>query len=100
MQHLGRAFPRLWRLPWENCHKEILGRLAVDGVPYVGGPHAHQGFSHLNARRCPCGAVLHGPAPARAHYFWECPVAVASLPDFVWMLWTKAVLRTHEKLGV
>jgi hypothetical protein len=60
----------VWRLPWDNGHKEVLWRLAVNGVPgaRVPGP-------------CACGArqPLGPPQPLhnRLHSFWECPVARA-----------------------
>ncbi len=57
---------RAWRLPWDNQRKELLWRVALDGVPnaqrmaMVGQP-------------CTCGVV----GPGRRHHYWECPVAQA-----------------------
>jgi hypothetical protein len=48
----------LWRLNWENEHKEAFWRASVNGLP------------RFNAG-CPCGA-LHAD---RQHVLWECPVA-------------------------
>ena len=56
---------QLWRLPWENCHKEPYWRLVYDAFPTAARLHLDQ----------PC---LCGGAPAdRHHHFWTCPVAVA-----------------------
>ena len=71
---LRSTFRRVWR-EWENENKEVLWRLAVDGVPMVG--NSHMGGA---AEACACG-VFPGPDPAapvesvRAHHFWTCPVA-------------------------
>ena len=63
-----RTLGMAWQLPWENRHKEILWRLAVDGVP---GVRALPGQPWT----CPCRT---GPVPSpRAHAFWECTVAQA-----------------------
>jgi hypothetical protein len=85
---LGRQ-GAVWRLRWENCHKEVLWRLALNGVPGAGG--------HDVCPRgpCPCGWHPQAPpevnaeqwrtnegAPAlRQHYFWDCPVAQAVLHE-------------------
>ena len=59
-------FDRLWRVRWENQHKETFWRLAFDGLPTAARLHV--------ARGCQCGAA--GPADRRHHY-WACPVAQA-----------------------
>ncbi len=59
----------VWRLPWENTRKEVLWRLAVNGIP---GAHVHGA--------CACGAAPPAqrlPQHNRLHAFWECPVARA-----------------------
>ncbi|KAL4856066.1 Transposon TX1 uncharacterized protein [Chlorella vulgaris] len=54
---------RLWRVRWENCHKEPFWRLVCDAVPTASRLHMDQS--------CQCGG-----APAdRRHHFWTCPVA-------------------------
>ncbi|KAI3432715.1 hypothetical protein D9Q98_004258 [Chlorella vulgaris] len=54
---------RLWRVRWENCHKEPFWRLVCDAVPTASRLHMDQ--------PCQCGG-----APAdRRHHFWTCPVA-------------------------
>ncbi|KAI3428647.1 hypothetical protein D9Q98_007470 [Chlorella vulgaris] len=54
---------RLWRVRWENCHKEPFWRLVCDAVPNASRLHMDQ--------PCQCGG-----APAdRRHHFWTCPVA-------------------------
>jgi hypothetical protein len=68
----------LWRVPWENRHKEVLWRLMVNGVPGAGGHDICLEGS------CPCGFTL-SAAQVRAgdgsvhrqHSFWDCPVAEA-----------------------
>ncbi len=72
-----RGWRTVWKVPWENRHKEVLWRLAVNGVAGAGG----------------CGVCLEGPCacgggaltadqirnrnstPLRLHTFWLCPVA-------------------------
>ena len=49
----GDAMRNLWQLPWENERKEVLWRLAVNGVPGAGGHDISQ------AGPCPC--VWAGP---------------------------------------
>ena len=69
---------RVWKVPWENTWKEVLWRLAVDGVPGAGG------CGVCLRGPCPCGFALNpaqvrrGDAAAlRLHAFWGCPVAQA-----------------------
>ena len=70
---------RLWRVRWENEHKEALWRLAVDGIPLLGNSH----LAHHAPEPCGCGAYGAGAAAGsvggspRAHHFWACPVAQA-----------------------
>jgi len=80
---LRRTLASVWRLPWDNKHKETLWRLQVDGIraAKIPGP-------------CTCGvAISSHPFAKRQHQFWECPVALAirsQLPDVpqrdVWLL--------------
>ncbi|KAJ9532926.1 hypothetical protein QJQ45_011023 [Haematococcus lacustris] len=79
---LASRVPTLWKLPWLNSSKEVMWRLAVNGVPCAGG---------LNiGMACPCGweptrdPSLQGQARAdaqgsamRRHTFWDCPLACA-----------------------
>jgi hypothetical protein len=65
------ALPRLWRIRWENAQKEVLWRLAVDGVPMPGNSHMHGS----TPKACACGGAV-APSP-RMHHFWDCPVAQA-----------------------
>lgn len=60
---------QVWGLPWENKRKEILWRLAVDGVAMYGAKR-YTGGEPLPCL-CNCGRV------SRTHHFWECPVAAA-----------------------
>ena len=69
---------QVWRVPWENRHKEVLWRLAVNGVAGAGGCDV------CFSTACACGFAL-TPAQCRArqgglhrqHVFWDCPVALA-----------------------
>jgi hypothetical protein len=74
---LGDAFDRMWRqLLWENGNKEVLWRLAVDGVAMPGNSHMRAAPAYA----CGCGGYAGGHPPAvtpRLHHFWECPVAQA-----------------------
>ena len=55
---------RLWRVRWENQHKEPFWRLVYNAIPTAARLHLDQ--------PCQCGAA----APAdRHHHFWECPIA-------------------------
>ena len=67
----GSALPRLWRVRWENAHKEILWRLAVDGVPMLGNSHMRGSAP----KPCACGGPV-APTP-RLHHFWGCSIAQA-----------------------
>ena len=69
VQKLAATLRDAWRLKWENVEKEAFWRLAVDGVR--GANTRVQPFKCL----CGCGAVE--AAEARAHAFWDCPVATA-----------------------
>jgi exonuclease III len=62
---LRAAFPRLWRLPWENAAKEPFWRLVYNAHPTAARQHRPD--------PCPCGA----PVPDRCHHYWACPVAQA-----------------------
>lgn len=59
---------RLWRLPWDNKHKEIFWRLALNGLPVA---------ARMPRDGKPCGCGSGGPLPDRRHHFWDCPVAAA-----------------------
>jgi hypothetical protein len=76
MHHLSSVIRDVWRLLWHNCHKEILWRLAVHGVPWAGG------HDIVSAQPCPCGWRVTHPSDTHAaslawqeHCFWSCPVA-------------------------
>ena len=55
-----------WRLKWDNAQKEVLWRLAVDGIASANSRTAWQ---------CPC--CPHLDASPRLHCFWNCPIACA-----------------------
>ena len=93
---LEAGMGRLWRVPWENRHKEVLWRLSVNGVPWAGGHNINL------AGPCPCGwegpgtgtgSDVRGARAWRAHYFWDCPVAVAVVQQLRMALPGKEVNR-------
>jgi hypothetical protein len=59
---------RLWRLPWDNQHKEVFWSFALNGLPLA---------ARMPKDGQPCSCGTSGPLPGRMHHFWECPVAVA-----------------------
>lgn len=65
----ARTLSSLWRLKWENLEKEVLWRLAVDGIA---GANAY-----VQPRFCCRCCPEAGPLVPRAHCFWDCPVAIA-----------------------
>jgi hypothetical protein len=103
-----RSLKTMWRLPWENTHKDILWRLAVNGVPGAGG----LGICHQHP--CVCGHQLtHAQRQAgdstahRVHSFWECPVAMAvrqqlqrGAPGVQIHLWNLWLLQPPPRSGI
>jgi hypothetical protein len=76
LHHLTPVVKEVWHLPWHNCHKEVLWRLAVHGVPWAGG------HDIVPAQPCSCGWQAPDPSNThlaslawREHCFWSCPVA-------------------------
>ena len=57
-----------WRLPWDNTHKEVYWRLALNGLPLA---------SRMPPTPRPCQCGSHDPHPGRLHHYWTCPAAVA-----------------------
>jgi len=66
VHELLQVLRRLWRLRWENEHKEPFWRLVYDAFPTAARLHVQ--------RPCCCGAAA---VADRHHHFWECPVAQA-----------------------
>ena len=69
----------VWRLKWENKHKEVWWRLLLGGVVGAGG----HGIA-LRSQRCPCGWTVpaglsdeDAASAQRDHVFWFCPPAKA-----------------------
>jgi len=58
-------FSRVWRLPWDNHHKEVLWGLAYDAFPTPERLAGGRDYA------CGCGASV----PGRQHYFWDCSIA-------------------------
>ena len=65
---LTTSMSTAWYLKWENVEKEVFWRVAVDGV---------RGANSRVQFRCHCGCGEEEATEARAHAFWECPIAVA-----------------------
>lgn len=61
---LACLFQQLWALKWENIHKEVFWRLAVNG---------NSGAPVDSSRQCLCD----GQVACRKHRFWDCSVAAA-----------------------
>lgn len=61
---------QVWRLPWENEHKEILWRLAVNGLAMPGDVR----YGSSAAQHCCCGSQS---LICRHHCFWDCDIASA-----------------------
>lgn len=71
---------RRWaQVKWEAEHKEVMWRLAVDGVPLPGNTH----LRNAPTEACGCGAfggvaeLQQQQGSPRTHHFWACPVAKA-----------------------
>ena len=65
LSHFTDTLAYVWRIPWRNKHKEVLWRLAVNGImgAHIPGP-------------CACGAAIaRGRLHKCQHQFWDCPVA-------------------------
>ena len=92
-QAVQKALNRAWQLPWDNCYKEVLWRLAYDGF-----------LTPLRQREprrvssCCCGAEV----PGIEHYFWDCRIAQRVIAELQACLPHNALeLRKHHLwLGV
>jgi hypothetical protein len=81
LPRLRDTLRRLWKLRWENEHKEPLWRLALHGI--TGFPMAADRVAraaragHVHVLRCPCGAGMSGEGGCwvRRHLFWDCHLA-------------------------
>jgi hypothetical protein len=58
---------QVWKVRWDNSHKETFWRLAVDGVALYGAAR----FTHGHPLPCLCCAGR----VSRLHHFWDCPIA-------------------------
>ena len=65
---VAALLPRLWRLPWDNKHKEVYWRLVLNALPVA---------ARMPSAAQPCGCGAAHPHPDRRHHFWDCPVAAA-----------------------
>jgi hypothetical protein len=79
-------FRQVWSLPWENKYKEILWRLAVNGVAMYGSARYMADQPPLP---CLCGTGL----VSRTHHYWECPIATAVMQE-VQLGWKPATTTT------
>lgn len=60
-------FNRVWKLKWDNTHKEVFWRLALNALPLASR------MKNGAPKPCACGCA----EPDRRHHFWECPIAIA-----------------------
>jgi hypothetical protein len=60
---------RLWRIKWDNSHKEPFWTFIYNGIRTAA--RTYTGPRAALAPTCGCGA----PRPDRLHHFWFCPVA-------------------------
>jgi hypothetical protein len=73
----------LWRLRWDNKHKEVLWRMSVNGIRGAGGHDVCTGSCACgwllppNSRSSSLQRELTGAPMHRQHTFWQCPVACA-----------------------
>jgi hypothetical protein len=97
LRRFEKALGDLWRVPWDNVHKEPLWRLSVNGVRNAGGHEL------CPLHPCPCGfcGAPGTPSPRdnsfawRLHHFWRCPVAVAVVGEIQRALPGVAVKCSH-----
>ena len=64
---------KVWRLDWDNVHKECFWRLPLDAIPIYGAARFRRSRLEEDAAPCKCGL----PTVGRRHCFWDCPVALA-----------------------
>lgn len=83
---LPYVLQRLWKLRWDNKHKEVLWRLIYNGLPTAARLHQTEA-------RCTCG---HTASPDRAHHYWDCPIALAVISTITAQLpMGTTVVRSH-----
>jgi len=83
LEGLEAGLRALWRVPWDNVHKEPLWRLSVNGVRNAGGHEL------CPSHPCPCGfhglpgnpSLRQNSFSWRLHHFWHCPVATAVVAE-------------------
>lgn len=109
-QHLKKVFKALWDLPWHNRHKEVMWRLAVNGLQGSGNGIMKSVW------KCCCGWVAPpsngrqaGTDPneykkyrsycVREHVFWSCPVAQAVVGELKLALPGIDISRAHVWLA-
>jgi len=59
-----KALERLWKVPVDNSQKEIVWKLALNGLPTIER-------LHMPGQRCGCGGAV-GDAAGRQHVYFEC----------------------------
>ena len=97
LRGLEEGLRTIWRVPWDNVHKEPLWRLVVNGVRNAGGHEL------CPSHPCPCGfhGVPGAPSPRaasfawRLHHFWHCPVAEAIVGELRRALPGTTITRAH-----
>jgi hypothetical protein len=83
LKGLTTGMKAIWRLPWDNVHKEPLWRLTINGVRHAGG------HGLCPSHPCPCGFTAPTTSLSteeqsfawRLHHFWHCPIAQAVVEE-------------------
>jgi hypothetical protein len=92
-----KSFAQVWKIPWNNRHKEVFWRLAVNGVAGAGG------HDICHRQSCMCGYQLSQAQVEadrgdlhRQHAFWDCPVAMAVREELQRGLGVQVQLKQHH----
>ena len=89
-----KVLQRLWKLPVDNSHKEVVWRLAMDGLPTIQR-------LHRATQPCGCGGAV-GAAAGRQHVYFECAAIKPILDSIVqqlqgdWALAPGVSLQRHH----
>ena len=108
-QSFLQVFRTVWKVPWDNKYKEVLFRLALNGIAGCGG------LGIPLAGECSCGHHLtdaqiraRDTDALRQHGFWSCTVAVAVRqclqrclpPNTVLQQWHVWLLQPPQRSGI
>jgi hypothetical protein len=82
-----KVLGRLWKLPVENSHKEIVWRLALNGLPTIQR-------LHRTNQVCGCGGAV-GAAAGRQHVYFECEAVQSIINSIMQQLQGEWALPAH-----